>query len=171
MNQSEDNRWWIDRGPRRGKENPPHASIAIGGASYDELRDYDQEKVRTNLSNINIKLLEEINPAPQSWHYLSMKPEQGLLQDFERLKRACPLPEPLRGVAVDCGHSLGILITGEPLGAKILEVHLTETPSLDFWEQGNLVREGLFSTWEETMEVIQSYIPILMLPPHVEILG
>ena len=171
MNQSEDNRWWIDRGPQTSKEAPARASLAAGGASYDELRDFDQEKVRASLSNMNAKLLEEVNPAPQSWHYLSMKSEQPLIKDFEKIKRACPLPAPLRGVAIDCGHSLRLLLTGEPVGEKILEVHLTETPSLDLWQRGDLIREGLFSTWEEALEAVTKTIPILLLPPHAEILG
>lgn len=171
MNQSEDNRWWIDKGPQKSKETPPGTSIAAGGVSYDELRDFDQEKTRGNLSNMNVKLLEEVNPAPQSWHYLSMKPEQLLIRDFERVKRDCPLPAPLRGVAIDCGHSLRLLVTGETLGEKILEIHLSETPSLDLWQKGDLIWEGLFSTWEEAMQAVRKTLPILLLPPFGEILG
>jgi hypothetical protein len=172
MNQGEDSRWWIDRGPRKTKEKPSEAPLSLGGASYDELRGYDQEKVRASLSHINLKLLEETNPFPGSWNYVSLKPERRkLLEEFEKLKKACPLPEPLRGVAIDCGYSLRLLITGEPLGAKILEVHLSDAPSLDFWELGHLVREGLFSSREEALEAVREFLPELLLPPRKEILG
>jgi hypothetical protein len=172
MNQTEDSRWWIDRGPRRAKEKPSESPLSVGGAAYDELKGYDQEKVREALSRMNLKLIEETNPPPKSWCYVSLKPEQyTLFEEFERLKKICPLPEPLRGIAIDCGYSLRLLITGEPIGAKLVEVQLSEAPSLDFWELGQLVRERLFSTREEALGAVRAYFPELLLPTRKEILG
>jgi hypothetical protein len=62
----------------------------------------------------------------------------------ERVKAALRLPPGSRGVLVDSGDSLRAILTGEPVGERVIEIRLGEESSFDAWVQGEWVYEHLF---------------------------
>jgi hypothetical protein len=49
-----------------------------------------------------------------------------------------------------------VLITGEPVGEKFIDINFTEAPSLDYWVKGELMEERLFSNIEEALRKLRS---------------
>jgi hypothetical protein len=67
------------------------------------------------------------------------------------MKRRLPLPPGARGVVVDSGRSVRFIITGDPVGERVLEFTLGEESSFDCWIRGDWVREELFRDLEDAL--------------------
>jgi hypothetical protein len=66
-----------------------------------------------------------------------------------------PLPPGARAIVIDAGYSLRVVITGEPVGERYVDINFTEAPSLDFWVKGQLVDEQVFSNVGEALRRIK----------------
>jgi len=164
----EEAKWWIDRGPRkeREKETPLDRGI-IEKWVYGLLKDYVQDQAVRNVVDINPRILKELSVAPGEWGYFSLGvgnyPEGGLA----KIKSALPLPADARALVFDAGYSVRLLITGEPIGARVLDINFTEDPSLDYWVNGELVEERLFSSVDETLRKLKGSLPGYLNAPKV----
>jgi hypothetical protein len=49
-----------------------------------------------------------------------------------------------------------LLITGEPVGERLIDVNFTEGPSLDYWVNNELIEEKLFSNFDATLRDLKS---------------
>lgn len=145
-------RWWVDQG-KDAKGNPLPRPPATFGARFFRSGDgYDQDRARLRLTDSNLKWLEEANPAPDTWalvHVLAGErfPEGRL----ERVKAAFKLPPGGRGVVVDSGTSVRLIITGQPSGDRLVEVRLGDESSFDAWVAGEWVQEALFQGFDEAL--------------------
>src|SRR5439155_387770 len=68
---------------------------------------------------------------------------------IEKAKAALRLPPGCRGVLIDSGTSLRAILTGQPVGDRLVEVRLGAEPSFDAWVNGEWVREALFRDFED----------------------
>jgi hypothetical protein len=50
---------------------------------------------------------------------------------------------------------LRVLITGEPVGERYVDINFTDAPSLDYWVDGQLVHEELFANIGEALRRIK----------------
>jgi hypothetical protein len=149
-----ENRWWVDTGKTTepvkvvGKgERPP-----VGSRFFDIGYDFDQERAKQRLTDSNLKLLDEGKPAPDEWRLIRMVPNESVpTRQIERIKRRLPLPPGARGVIVDCGRSVRFVLTGDPVGERILEFTLGEESSFDCWIRGDWVREELFRDLDDAL--------------------
>jgi hypothetical protein len=112
------------------------------------VENYDQEQARENLTDLNLKLLAQGNPAPGEWAYVPLLPERCSAKEIEKVKRALPLPPHAQGVLVDSGASLRAIITGTPANERILEFNFIEEASFDCWIRGEWVYEAVFDKRE-----------------------
>jgi hypothetical protein len=48
-----------------------------------------------------------------------------------------------------------MVITGEPIGERFLDLNFTDSPSLDYWVNGQLVEEKVFSNVGEALKRIR----------------
>ncbi len=162
-------RWWVDTGDKQRERAPASAAPRppVGSRFYRSGVGFDQEIARTRLTDLNLKLLQEANPAPGEWGYvrLAEKPhrEQNRLRILDQVK----LPPYARGVVVDCGRTLRLLVTGAPLGQRLLDLTLGEPPSFDAWIDGDWVRERVFRDQRSALGALRRYIPEFLSPEGI----
>ena len=165
----EETKWWIDRGPvkEREKTATPEKGI-IEKWAYELLRNYNQDQAAKNLVDINTKLLNGLSLAPGEWGYCSLEIGNYPPEKLSKIKSGLPLPPGSRGIVIDAGFSVRIIITGEPVGERYIDVNFTDAPSLDYWVNGQLVEERVYSNLGEALRRIRSELArYLTLPGQV----
>ena len=156
----EETKWWIDRGPVKEREKPlaPVPGI-IEKWAYELLRGYNQDQAAKNLVDINARLLKELTVRPGEWGYFSMDVGTYPPEKLAKIKTGLPLPPGARGLIVDAGYSVRVVITGEPVGERYVDINFTDAPALDYWVDGQLVRERVFSNVGEALKRIRPELP------------
>lgn len=164
---AEEVKWWIDRGPvkEREKESLLGRGI-IEKWAYELLKDYKQEQAVRNVVDINPRTLKELAAAQAGWSYSSLGvgtyPESGLA----KIKNGLSLPPNARALIIDAGYSVRILITGEPVGERVVDINFTEAPSMDYWVENELIDERLFSSVDDALKKLRGAIPNYLNPPR-----
>jgi hypothetical protein len=162
----EETKWWIDRGPVKEREKPAAAVRGIVEKwAYELLKGYNQDQAAKNLVDINSRLLREVPIAPGTWGYFSMEVGTYRSEKLSKIKNGLPLPPGARGLVIDAGFSVRLLISGEPIGERFLDVNFTEEPSLDYWVHGELVEERVFANVGEALKKIRPHLPWYLNPP------
>jgi hypothetical protein len=163
----EETKWWIDRGPVKEREKPaePVKGI-IEKWAYELLKNYNQDQAAKNLVDINAKLLNGLSAAAGEWGYYSLGIGTYPPERLDKIKSALPLPAGGRGVIVDAGYSVRVIITGEPVGERYIDINFTEAPSLDHWVNGQLVEERVYSNVGEALKRIRAELPRYFIPPE-----
>ena len=153
----EETKWWIDRGPVKEREKPAVAPVKgiVERWAYDLLKNYNQDQAAKNLVDINNKILRNLSIGPGEWGYYSLEIGTYPLEKLNKIKSGLPLPSGARGVVVDAGFSVRVIITGEPIGARFVDINFTDAPSLDYWVNGQLVEERLFANMGEALKRIR----------------
>jgi hypothetical protein len=152
----EESKWWIDRGPVKEREKPaePVKGI-IEKWAYELLKGYNQDQAAKNLVDINPRILKELSTAPGQWGYLSLEVGTYAPDKLNKIKSGLPLPAGARGIVIDAGYSVRIVISGEPIGERYIDINFTDAPSLDYWVDGQLVEERTFSNVGEALKRIR----------------
>ena len=154
-----ENRWWVDQGKdARGMpvERPP---APFGGRFFRTGAGFEQERARLRLTDSNLKWLEENQPPADGWAVVQVLPEEHYpAAKLERVKKALALPPGGRGVLVDSGDSVRAIMTGEPVGERLVEVRLGEESSFDAWVRGEWVRESLFRDFDDALRRVPALV-------------
>lgn len=163
----DETKWWIDRGPvkEREKAATPEKGI-IEKWAYELLRNYNQDQAAKNLVDINTKLLKGLSVAQGEWGYYSLEIGTYPPEKLSKIKSGLPLPSGSRGVVIDAGFSVRVIITGEPVGERYIDINFTDAPSLDYWVNGQLVREQVYSNIGEALKRIRTELPRYVTPPE-----
>lgn len=149
-----ENRWWVDSGTagqRRAVPAERPEPPIVGERLFGVGRDFDQDRARTRLTDSNLNLLREGNPPEDGWSYLPMTEQRSPKDLVERVKRAIRLPRGSRAVLVDSGNSLRAIVTGQPVGERLVELRLGGDASLDAWSRGEWVAERVFRSRERAL--------------------
>lgn len=164
----EETKWWIDRGPVKEREKPAAAPVKgiIEKWAYDLLKNYNQDQAAKNLVDINSKILNGLAVGPGEWGYYSLEIGVYPAEKLTKIKSGLPLPNGARGVVVDAGFSVRIIITGEPIGARFVDINFTDAPSLDYWVNGQLVEERVFANLGEALKRIRVDLADYLRPPQ-----
>ncbi len=161
-------RWWVDIGDkRRERAAPAVPAPPVGSRFYQSGIGFNQEVARSRLTDLNLKLLMEANPPEGAWGYVQLAETCFPERDRERIKDQAALPAYARGVVVDCGRSIRLLITGTPLGQRIIDLTLGECPSFDCWIDGEWIREELFRDNRSAMQALARYLPEVLSPDGI----
>jgi hypothetical protein len=80
-----------------------------------------------------------------------------------KIKNSLPLPAGTRGIVIDAGYSIRAIITAEPTGERYLDINFTDAPSLDYWVNGQLVEERVYSNIGEALKRIRPELPRYLL--------
>jgi hypothetical protein len=152
----EESKWWIDRGPVKEREKPaePVKGI-IEKWAYELLKGYNQDQAAKNLVDINPRLLKELSVPPGQWGYLSLEVGVYPVEKLNKIKGGLTLPAGTRGIVIDAGYSVRIVITGEPIGQRYVDINFTDAPSLDYWVDGQLIEERTFLNVGEALKKIR----------------
>jgi hypothetical protein len=165
----EEAKWWIDRGPvkERDKDSALGRGI-IEKWTYELLKDYSQERAVRNVVDLNPKFLKEITVGPGEWQYLSLGVGNYPPDRLAKIKGALKLISGARGLIIDAGYSARVMITGEPIGERLIDINFTEGPSVDFWVRNELIEEKLFRSGEATLRYLQTTLPNFLNPPKLD---
>jgi hypothetical protein len=163
----EETKWWIDRGPVKEREKPaePVKGI-IEKWAYDLLKNYNQDQAAKNLVDINAKLLNGLSIAPGEWGYYSLEIGTYPAEKLSKIKSGLPLPPGARAIVVDAGYSVRVIVTGEPVGRRFLDINFTDAPSLDYWVNGQLVEERVFANVGEALKRIRFDLAAYLTAPE-----
>jgi hypothetical protein len=147
-----ENRWWVDQGKDALGMPVPRPPAQFGGRFFRTGEGFEQERARIRLTDSNLKWLEEANPPPNEWRIVQMLPNERVPPArIEKVKAAFRLPAGGRGVLIDSGTSIRAILTGDPVGERLVELRLGEESSFDAWVQGEWVREALFRNFDEAL--------------------
>jgi hypothetical protein len=161
----EETKWWIDR--RAVKERDKAAAPVKGIIekwAVDLLENYNQDEAAKNLVDINLKIFRELNVEPGQWGYYSLDIGKYPAEKLEKIKAGLPLPPGARGIVIDAGFSVRVMITGEPVGERYVDINFVDTPSLDFWVKSQLIEERVFSNVGEALKRIRPDLPSYVIP-------
>jgi hypothetical protein len=150
----EEEKWWIDRGPV--KERQHHEKIQLGEGLIEQwvyglLHDYSQDQAVKNVVDINQQLIPEFRGGPGEWTYRSMGVGSFPAGRLAKIKGILRLPGYARALVIDAGYSVRVLVTGEPVGEKLVDLNFVEVPSMDYWVKGELIEERLFSNLDDAL--------------------
>jgi len=162
-------RWWVETGEKR-RERPAPAPVPaapVGSKFYRSGIGFNQETARSRLTDLNLKLLMQANPPEGGWGYVQLAETTYPERDRERIKEQIGLPAYARGVVVDCGRSVRLLITGSPIGQRILDLTLGDNPSFDCWIDGEWVREQLFRDSRGALGALRRYMSEYLSPEGI----
>jgi hypothetical protein len=167
--QFEETKWWIDRGPVKEREKPaaPVKGIVEQWA-IELLKGYNQDLAAKNLVDINPKILNSLSINAGEWAYYSLDVGTYPPDKMEKIKNGLPLPARARAIIIDAGYSLRVVITGEPIGARYVDINFTDSPSLDYWVNGQLVEERVFSNVGEALRRIKPDLESYLKPPEAD---
>ena len=153
----EETKWWIDR--RAVKERDKSAAPPVRGIiekwAVDLLENYDQDEAAKNLVDINLKIFKELKVEPCQWGYYSLDIGKYPPDKLEKIKAALPLPPGARGIVIDAGYSVRVMITGEPVGERYVDINFVDAPSLDYWVKAQLIEERVFGNVSEALKRIR----------------
>ena len=161
----EETKWWIDRRAikERDKAAAPVKGI-IEKWAFELLENYNQGEAAKNLVDINLKIFRELNVEPGQWGYYSLDIGKYPPEKLEKIKAALPLPPGARGIVIDAGFSVRVMITGEPVGERYIDINFVDTPSLDYWVKAQLIEERVFSNIGEALKRIRADLPSYVIP-------
>lgn len=138
-------KWWIDQGKATGQRPKGAPTPPAGARFYVTAKGYEQDHARAGLVDLNMKLLTEGNAPENGFGYLNPNEEPSPPAILEKVKRALPLPKDARGVIVDAGRMVRVILTGKPLGERILEFNFNrDEPTFDVWVHGDWKQEIVF---------------------------
>ena len=150
-------RWWVDQ-QKTGVpgERPP----AQFGQRFFQMGDgYDQDRAQRRLTDLNLKWFGEVDAPEGTWGVLHLLERQRVPEErMAKIRQGLPIPPNGRGVLVDSGESVRAIITGHPVGERLVEVRLGQESSFDAWVHGEWVREESFRTFEEAMRRVPRLI-------------
>ena len=163
----EELKWWIDRGPAKEREKETQLGRGIIEKwVYEMLKDYHQDQAVRNVVDINPRILKEFSVAPGEWGYFSLGVGSYPANGLAKIKSSLQLPANGRGLIIDAGYSVRLMLTGEPIGERLVDINFTEAPSLDYWVGGELVEESLFSSVDHALKRLRGSLHRYLNPPE-----
>lgn len=166
-----DHRWWVDTGKKAGnlRDRTSNEPAATAGRFFDIGYQFDQEQAKIRLTDSNLKLLEAARPNPGEWSTIRLVPNESVPPErIERVKRRLALPPSGRGVIVDSGRSARFILTGDPVGERILEFAIGASSSFDCWVHGEWVHEELFRDEEDALRRARPFVAKYLSTPPPE---
>src|SRR5579863_279109 len=181
-----ENRWWVEtsvKRPRKPEPAPPppvsaaeSATPEEDGASPTELhivenfysvaRDYNQDRAKEDLTDNNLRIARAANPQPGQWVYVAMTEEHYPSRLIKRIKDEFRLPREARGIILDHGRVVRLLVCGPQLEDWMLDVTLSDEPSVDVYVWNTMHRERLFKRAEEALRQARRWaLSLIEYPP------
>jgi hypothetical protein len=156
-----ENRWWVDQQKVDGVVVRPPAKF---GQRFFRTGDgYDQDTAQRRLTDLNLKWFAEAPGEPGEWVVIHLLDKQRVPEPrLTKIRRSLPVPKDGWGVLVDSGESVRAIVTGQPIGERLVELRLGRESSFDAWVRGEWVREIAFRTFDEALRkaprLIREYI-------------
>jgi len=166
-----ENRWWVETSVKRPRkpepaappptpsaesgvpeeDGPSPAQLRIVENFYSVARDYNQDRAKEDLTDNNLRIARAANPQPGQWVYVAMTEERYPSRLTKRIKDEFRLPREARGIILDHGRVVRLLVCGPQLEDWMLDVTLGDEPSVDVYVWNTMYRERLFKRAEEAL--------------------
>jgi hypothetical protein len=164
-----ENRWWVEtvvKKPKMVKTEAEMPQLPVAMAFYQVARDYDQDRAKEDLTDNNLSIAREANPQPGEWVHVEMTPDHYPAHIIKRIKDEFKLPREARGVVLDHGKMLRMLVCGPQLEDWMIDITLYDEPSVDVYVWNVMYRERLFRRAEEALRQARKWaINLLQYPP------
>lgn len=180
-----ENRWWVETSVKRPRPVKPEVqeleaekSVAEGAAEplpqstiverfYAVAHDYEQERAKEDLTDNNLRIARAANPQPGQWVYVPMTEEHYPERLIKRVKDEFRLPREARGVILDHGRLVRLLVCGPALEDWMIDVTLSDEPSVDVYVWTTMYRERLFKRAEEALRQARRWaLNLIQHPPQ-----
>jgi hypothetical protein len=165
-----EDRWWVEttvKKPKAARNEPELPKLPIAMSFYSVARDYDQDRAKEHLTDNNLNIARQANPPQGGWAYVAMTEEHYPKHLVKRVKDEFRLPREARGIVIDHGRLVRLLICGPEIEDWMIDVFLGEEPSVDVYVWSTMYRERLFKRAEEAMRQARRWaINLLQHPPQ-----
>jgi len=160
------NRWWVDLGAKE-KVAPKRPPGPAGSQFFRAAVGFDQGIALERLSDNNVKLLLAAAPPEGKWVVVSLAETTYPQRELERVKQLVALPPYARGLVVDCGRCVRLLVTATPIGERLLELTLGEAPSFDCWVRQDWVAEEVFPDANRALRAFRRLVRAHLAPESI----
>ena len=163
-----ENRWWVEtsvKKPKQAKSETELPVLPVAMSFYTVAKGYDQERAKEDLTDNNLRIARAANPPLGDWAYAAMTEEHYPPRLVKRIKEEFRLPQQARGVVLDHGRLLRLLICGPQLEDWMIDVTLADEPSVDVYVWGTMYRERLFKSAEEALRMARKWATNLLQHP------
>ena len=164
-----ENRWWVEtivKKPKQIKAETDLPQLPVAMSFYAVAKGYNQDRAKDDLTDNNLRIAQAADPPPGDWAYVPMTEEQYPARLVKRIKEEFRLPREARGVVLDHGRLLRLLICGPQLEDWMIDVTLADEPSVDVYVWSTMQRERLFRRAEEALRQARRWaINLLQYPP------
>ena len=126
----------------------------------------DQDRAKEHLTDNNLRIAREVNPPQAGWVYLPMTEERYPPNLVKRVKEEFKLPREARGIVIDHGRLVRLLICGPQIEDWMIDITLADEPSVDVYVWNTMQRERLFRRAEDALKQARRWaINLLQYPP------
>jgi hypothetical protein len=182
-----ENRWWVEttvKRPRKPEQARPDpgtagqgkpdeagfeetpAQLDVAAGFYTVASDYNQDRAKEDLTDNNLRIARAANPQPGQWVFVAMTKEHYPERLIKRIKDEFRLPREARGVLLDHGRVVRLLVCGPQLEDWMLDVTLSDEPSVDVYVWNTMYRERLFKRAEEALRQARRWaLSLIEYPP------
>jgi hypothetical protein len=164
-----ENRWWVETAVKRPKQVKAEAELPqlpVAMAFYTVAKDYDQDRAKDDLTDNNLRIARAADPQQGQWAYAAMTEEHYPPRLVKRIKEEFRLPRESRGIVLDHGRVLRLLICGPQLEDWMIDITLSDEPSVEVYVWGTMQREWMFKRAEDALRQARRWaINLLRHPP------
>ena len=164
-----ENRWWVEttfKKPKRAKSETEMPQLPVAMAFYQVARDYDQDRAKEDLTDNNLRIAREANPPQGGWAYVAMTEQHAPANVIKRVKDEFRIPREARGIVIDHGRVVRLLICGPQLEDWMLDITLGDEPSVDAYVWSVMYRERIFRRAEDALRQARKWaINLIQFPP------
>jgi hypothetical protein len=165
-----ENRWWVEtnvKKPRQTKSELDLPQLPVAMSFYTVAKDYDQDRAKEDLTDNNLRIARAADPPLGGWAYVAMTEDHYPPRLVKRIKEEFRLPQQVRGVVLDHGRLLRLLICGPQLEDWMIDLTLADEPSIEVYVWGTMHRERLFKRAEEALRMARKWaVNLLQYPPQ-----
>jgi len=161
-------RWWVDATDvEKNRPKPVAVAVPVASQFYRSAQGFEQEKARERLTDNNWKVIAAANPPEGEWVNVSFAETKFSQREIEKIKEQIALPAYARGVIADSGRCVRLLVTGTPVGERLLELTLGDDPSFDCWIRNEWVDESRFQNRSHALKVFRRLVRKYLSPESI----
>ena len=140
--------------------------LPVAMAFNQVARDYDQDRAKDDLTDNNLRIARAANTRSGEWVYVAMTEEHYPAHLVKRVKDEFRLPRESRGIVLDHGRLVRLLICGPQIEDWMIDITLGDEPSVDVYVWSTMYRERLFKNAELALRQARKWaIDLLRYPP------
>ncbi|MGH7812713.1 MAG: hypothetical protein ACREQI_01745 [Candidatus Binataceae bacterium] len=164
-----ENRWWVEtrvKKPKQAKTEAEMPQLPVAMAFYEVARGYDQDRAKDDLTDNNLRIARAANPPQGGWTQVEMTEKHAPANVIDRIKNEFKLPREARGIVLDHGRVVRLLICGPELEDWMLDVTLGDEPSVDAYVWNVMYREKIFKRAEDALRQARKWaLNLIEFPP------